>query len=208
MVSGASLPTGLSVEQIGSTVLPLWALSEIGYNAIVLGDLHMAQMLSDVPFVAYCGSPQVNDFGEEANKPGVWILDVDEEGADYEFVELETRRFVTIDVDLEDPHASLETAIHFSEPLQDAVVRIRYSATEETHRRIDHHAIQETLTNAGVHKLFGGVQWIPVRENRARVASMDESLEPLAALALWLDANDVAESERENMTRLLAGWLA
>jgi len=233
MVSGASLPTGLPVEQVGSVVLPLWALEEQGWDAIALGDIHKAQILQDVPFIAYCGAPMRHDFGEQENKPGVWILDADTEGADYEFVRLEDRRFVTVDVDLvaeADAQASMNAKVAAGEltqtwaissdetdwiavaigqelPLTDAVVRVRYRATEEQHRRVDHAALQRLVMDAGAHRLYGGVAWEPVRETRTRASGLDESLPPLAAVDLWLAANTVDDGQAAALRALLAGWL-
>lgn len=278
MVTGASLPTGLPVEQVGSCVLPLWALEEIGYDAIILGDLHMAQVLSELPFAAYCGSPWINDFGEQGNESGVWILDP-EHPADYEFVKLQDRRFVTVDVDLtqdssvkgavshtqeEGPcsptpgevrrtpeapgmrapnpesnhercggvaehgraafgannepdcppaHGLDETDLIAAEivaqgngQLEGAVVRMRYRASEAQHRRVDHAALLRLLDDAGVHKLYGGLAWEPVREQQTRVAAMDETLAPLAALDLWLAAELVGEPEAGALRALLGEW--
>lgn len=249
MVSGASLPTGLPVEQVGSCVLPLWALEEIGYDAIVLGDIHRAQVLSELPFAGYCGSPWVNDFGEQGNEPGVWLLDP-EQPADYEFVKLQDRRFVTVDVDLSalteaaglrptevestgaHPVASFspaegnvpataaasesaldETDLIAAEivaqgngQLEGAVVRVRYKATEAQHRRVDHAALLRLLDDAGAHKLYGGLAWEPVREQQTRVAAMDETLAPLAALDLWLAAERVGETEAGALRALLGEW--
>lgn len=108
MVSGASLPTGLPVEQVGSIVLLLWALEGIGYDAIVLGDIHKPQVIESQPFAAttpawYCGSPMCMDFGEADVEHGVWIYETRSDGGPTyapEFVPLEDRRFVTVDVDL------------------------------------------------------------------------------------------------------------
>lgn len=234
MVSGASLPTGLPVEQVGSVVLPLWALEEIGYDAIVIGDLHMAQVLSADPWIGYCGSPQVNDFGEQGNVPGVWLLDFGADGTcdSAEFVALETRRFVTVDVDLNlvpggtyevqtaglepgdyslsdvlDPTDRIDAAIATHFPLTGAVCRIRYTATEDQHRRVDHAALLRLLDDAGIHKLYGGIQWLPVRETRARVTGLDEQTDPLAAVGAWCAENSVAEGQAGALAELLAGWM-
>lgn len=218
MVSGASLPTGLPVEQIGSVVLPLWMLEEIGYDAIVLGDIHLGQMLA--PRVWYCGSPMCMDFGEQETVHGVWILNSDDPEFP-EFVEIADRRFVTIDVDLTDAQVESDAAelridetdtiaasIAVRLPLTDAVVRVRYRATEEQHRRVDQRAILSLLEDAGIHKLYGGLSWEPVRENRARVAEMDESLTPFAAVDLWLDAEKIEDEPSDALRELIGGWLA
>jgi len=306
MVSGASLPTGLPVEQVGSVVLPLWALEEQGWDAIVLGDIHKAQALAEseddyhAP-IFYCGSPMTHDFGEADVPHGCWLLetsyDRDEQlSIRSSFQVLSGRRFVTVDVDLtqyssvkgaashtqeegprsptpeigtaddqepgtrapnpaptremeasEDVVGALEdsglasmghvapartqgsvsrsglfasdassvldetdriaAAIAEHLPLADAVVRVRYRATEQQHRRVDHAALQRLVMDAGAHRLYGGVAWEPVRETRTRAAGMDESLPPLAAVDLWLAANTVDDGQAAALRALLAGWL-
>lgn len=249
MVTGASLPTGFPVEQVGSVVLPLWALEEIGYDAIVLGDIHRSQVLSELPFAAYCGSPWINDFGEQANEPGVWLLDP-EQPADYEFVKLQDRRFVTVDVELTDLFAyapkgngrnpcfgpcgdpicqdhgcrhvytaeadrvvdetdliAAEIVAQGNGQLEGAAIRVRYKATEAQHRRVDHAALLRLLDDAGVHKLYGGLAWEPVREQQTRVAGMDETLAPLAALDLWLAAEEIGEPQAAALRALLGEWV-
>lgn len=92
-------------------------------------------------------------------------------------------------------------------PLTDAVIRVRYKATEEQHRRVDHAALHRLLADAGIHKLYGGLQWEAVRESRARVEGFDESLAPLSAVDLWLAANTVDDAQAASLRVLLAGYL-
>lgn len=236
-VSGASLPTGLPVDQLGEIVLPLWALEEIGYDAIVLGHIHKAQELAEGIF--YCGSPMCIDFGE-ANEPhGVTLLDVSPDvrgggGEMTDFFALEDRRFVTIDCDLTEEPVSVMVSVEnprgldeilssgkidFDEtdviagaiaaefPLTDAIVRVRYRATEEHHRRIDHQALTRLLDDAGAHRVYGGIQWEPVRETRVRAAGVDvDTLSPMAALDLWIAATDVPEPAAGSLRAMLGGW--
>lgn len=281
MVSGASLPSGLPVEQVGSVVLPLWALEEQGWDAIVLGDIHKPQELSEEMPVLYCGSPMTHDFGEADVAHGCWLLESDRHGdfVSAEFIPLEDRRFVTVDVDLTDSsngradsheaerglarlHAEGElddqepgmrartpgptglraeasrlasgenaetsqdpiglspagpaldetdqiaAAIMEQAPLTDAVVRVRYKASEAQHRRVDHAALQRLVMDAGAHRLYGGIAWQPVSERRSRAEGLDESLGPLEALGLWLEAAEVPAAEGEALRGLLGGWIA
>jgi exonuclease SbcD len=254
MVSGATLPTGLPVEQVGSVVLPLWALEEQGWDAVVLGDIHRSQVLSMAPFTAYCGSSMTLDFGEQSNDPGVWILEFGDEMLST-FVPLSDRRFVTVDVDLTgevsepgravpsgsntppsggsverdskpvlrssmqrptgdsgsltslDETDLIAAAIATEFPLTDAVVRVRYKATEAQHRRVDQAALLRLLDDAGIHRLYGGLAWQPVREQRVRAEGLDEGLPPLVAVDLWLVANTVDGAQAEALRALLAGYL-
>ena len=283
MVSGASLPTGLSVEQVGSVVLPLEELEAIGFDAIVLGDLHAPQVLGEDQRAMYCGSPMCHDFGEADVEHGVYVLEFGDdvfEGYEYEFVPLADRRFATVDHDLTqdssgeraashaegegptlaytseggpdaqaegmgartlwpedsraevsrlasgenaetsqdpiglspaspalDPTDALAAAIAASFPLTDTVARVRYRASEEQHRRVDHQALERLIADAGAHKLYGGIQWEPVREQQARAEGLDESLGPQDALALWLEAQSLNGAQGAALQALLGEWL-
>jgi hypothetical protein len=102
----------------------------------------------------------------------------------------------------------LAAAIAERLPLDGAVLRVRYTATEQQHRRIDQAALLKLIADAGVHKLYGGLQWIPVREQRARAEGLDESLGPIEALEMWLRAEQVGDPEAGLVRELLRGWLA
>jgi hypothetical protein len=77
------------------------------------------------------------------------------------------------------------------EQFVDAVVRVRYTATEEQARRIDHAEITRALYDAGAHKVYA-IQPTIERENRARVDGVDEDIAPLAAVDAWCDANEIS----------------
>ena len=164
------------------------------------------------------------DFGESGDDHGCWILEFgDDRGASRtEFVPLADRRFVTVDVDLTDGQSRLPAAATSGPeetdqsrrllspqqfPLTDAVVRVRYRATEEQHRRVDHAALERLIADAGAHKLYGGIQWEPVREQQARAEGLDESLGPLDALALWLEAQNMNGAQGAALQALLGEWL-
>jgi hypothetical protein len=75
-------------------------------------------------------------------------------------------------------------------PLDDAVVKVRYRATEEQARRIDWPKLRTLLDDC--HKVFAITGDI-VRAERSRVDGMDEDLPPLVAVDAWCDANEIAD---------------
>lgn len=239
-VSGAELFSGLPVGQLHDVLLPVEELEALGFDAVVLGHVHKPQLFSvGAAPVFYCGSPMIHNFGE-AGDHGVWILDL--EGGNQvspEFVALDDRRFVTVNVDLSslgsgvtgaqpggdanlgpaplrfptdasqiDPADEITAAISEQLPLADAVVRVSYRATEEQHRRVDHAALTGFLEETGVHKVYGGIHWEPVRETRARVAGVDESLTPLEAVRSWCKANAASDDEGQRLESLTSEYLA
>lgn len=234
--SGASLPNGLPVATLTEPVLPIEELEAQRWDAIVLGHIHKGQRFGSHPFgrwtALYCGSPMTQDFGEGGFEHGVWLLDLEELSGESdalpEFVPLTDRRFVTVNADLTNVGAAIEITtpedgfdrrIDMDEtdyiaaliteelPLTDAVVRVSYRATEEQHRRVDAAALTGFLDEAGVHKLYGGIKWEPVKGARARVEGMDEQLDPLAAVDAWCKANDVDDTPGLQLARLTTSYL-
>ena len=209
-LSGASLPNGLPVADLAEPILDLGALEEIGYDAMVFGHIHNPQPLGRNGF--YCGSPLPVDFGEADVDHGVRIFDFDHTNR---FVPLASRSFVTIDYDFgsvaygldldETDELAAAIAEHF--PLTDAVVRLRYRATEEQHRRIDTAAVKKLIMDAGAHRIYQVAPEI-VREDRARVAGVDENLAPEAALEAWCAANEIGGKMRADLAELLADGAA
>src|ERR1019366_3145593 len=129
---------------------------------------------------------------------------------------LTDRHFVTIDHDLTDEVEAyhlgatdetdaIASSIAAEFPLADAVVRVRYRASEEQHRRVDQPALLRLLEDAGIHRLYGGLVWEPVRENRTRAEGLDESLPPLDSVALWMTA--AGEDDGGLLMALTAAYL-
>src|SRR5690606_20223496 len=72
--------------------------------------------------------------------------------------------------------------------VRDAIVRVRYRATEEQARHIDHAAIVRALEQAGAHRVYA-IQPEIIREDRRRVEGLDETLSPLQALDMWVESH-------------------
>lgn len=197
-VSGASLPNGLSVDSLNEPILDLASLERLGYDAMVFGHIHRPQALLTVDddwTAFYCGSPMNVDFGEP-HEHGCWIIDTD---AKTTFVPLKDRPFVTVGVSIDDAHGWL---LDSDDDLTDAVVRVRYTATEEQHRRIDTAALKKSLLDAGAHRVFQISAEI-VKQDRARVQGVDENLDPAAALEKWIEENEI---RGEGLADLLARY--
>lgn len=230
-VSGASLPNGLPVDSLAEPILDLASLERLNYDAMVFGHIHKPQAISETGHAYYCGSPMVVDFGEADTLHGVTTLDFRAGSVFGGFHKLEDRRFVTVDIDLiaeaeaganlnamvdagranetwranGDENDSLRIAVNQAGDLTDAVVRVKYRATEEQARRIDTAALKRSLLDGGAHKVFQISAEI-VKQDRARVQGVDENLEPTAALDAWIDANDVVDGE--GLRELLARYTA
>lgn len=206
-ISGASLPAGIPTDELREPVLDVLDLAALGFDVIVASHIHVAQWVwvegfvwqephpdgqsTLAPAVLYTGSPMPLNFGEANVAHGVWILDVGDGDTGAEFVPIDSPRFETIAVELDpdgNPPDSMLELLTRTGVVDDAIVRVRYTATQAQHRRLDVAALRRTLLDAGaaVVKVSAEI----VREDRARVDGVTEELAPLAAFDLWVDAND------------------
>lgn len=214
-VSCASLPNGLPVADLHEPVLPLREIEAMGFDAVVLGHIHKSQPLStlapddELMPIFYTGSPMVTNYGEAGFEHGVWQIDLCE--GQYpvtEFVPLADRSFVTIDVDFTEGDDFSQLLEHYGDwsHLQDAVVRVRYRATEADHRRVDQASLKRALLDLGAHRTYQIVPEI-IREQRARADGVDETLAPESALDAWIAANELAEQPAESLRDRTRGYL-
>lgn len=183
-VTGAALPTGMLADELREVVLPYADLEAQGWDRIVLGHLHQPQRLGDRGL--YTGSPCVVDWGEAGYEHVVWILDTDAPLADWGVFPVPDRPFLTLDVD----GANLvQGGVLGSGRYDGAVVRVRYQATREQAARVSDAAIAQELYDAGAWRVF--VQPTILREERARVDGLDDTIGAGEALDLWLATQDI-----------------
>jgi exonuclease SbcD len=209
-LSGAVSASGQSTDSFREIVLPRRELEAQGWDGIVAGHLHKRQGLGSFGF--YPGSLAVCDFSEAEQPHGFAVVDVGRPELAPQWVEVEQRPFVTVDVgSMDEPDAFLNDARHWltdwfddcGASVTDAVVRFRYQATEDEARRVDHRAISDALYAAGAHKVYAIEAQID-RPTRVRVESASTALSPAEALDLWLDHQEVPAERGESM-RVAAG---
>jgi exonuclease SbcD len=214
-ISGSALPNGLPVEQLREPVLELGELEALGFDAIIAGHIHRPQLIGEAG-AFYVGSPLPLNFGEADDEHGVWILETDPVTASERerplfvprFVPVESRPLVNLARDAygveqwfgNDPENSIPGFVN------EAVVKLTLSATQEEARRIDIGAVKRALIAAGAHKVWA-VQLEVEKPERARVEGLSEDLDELAALELWLAASDVNGDQASAMRERTAAYL-
>ena len=207
-VSGAALPNGLPADRAREPILPLSALELLGFDAVVLGHIHRPQPLGtlapddELMPIFYVGSPMPLDFGEAGFGHGVWIVDLEAGSGLAEFVEIESRPFLTADVSIDDAHGS---SLDCDYDVSEAIVRVRYTATQEQARHIDNAALRRDLLDAGAARVI--VQPDIVREDRARVEGLDEGLSELDAVDLYVAAQNLEPGRGEQLRDLTQMYL-
>ncbi len=204
-VGGAVTPTGARTDTFRETVIPLDALAEMGWDAVVCGHIHLAQRLDEQVMargpIFYPGSPAVVDWGEVGEWHGVSVLTVDGAGVRIRQHTLDDRVFYPVDVDVtEADEPSLALYVRVSESPPGSVVRVRYTATEEQYRRIEQREIADLIEDRGAY--LYAVQPTIRRLVRASVEGLDaDSIGPLEALGVYCKAQEIEAEDAALMAR-------
>lgn len=176
-------------------ILPLSELRGLPHIYQAHGHFHRAQKLADGrQVIAYAGSPERIDFNETAEDKGAWIVALTAREPEVAWHSSNPRPFV--DLDLEDPAAWETATAALNGNVNNAVVRVRYQATPEVARTIDHGGIRRTLYAAGAAKVHGPFAQIEHSVTRTE-NPVDEQTSPLAGWREWaklqgIDGDDFA----------------
>ena len=116
-VAGATLASEQSMMLGNDHVLGLGAVARREFDYVALGHVHRHQTLTQNPPVVYAGSIERVDFGEERDEKGFVVVEIDpskprgERCAGFEFVAVEARPMLTIDVDVRAGEDPTDTAV-------------------------------------------------------------------------------------------------
>ena len=203
-LAGVQLPTGLFTGELVATepVLDTHSLLAQGWAYVFAGHVHSTDVYEPVMnsgAVVSIGSPWIQDFGEAGERHGFWVLDV--ALGTLEHVEVPGRPFVTLDWTGLDGFAEWETTGFFDARLAEAVVRLRWSLTEEEAASIDVEKVKRAILGHGalkVHSIHVDVE----RAHRGRAENVAEDSEPIAALDAWLAASGSTPAEGDRLREL------
>lgn len=156
-------------------VLAKKVLGNPRFQYVALGHIHKHQIISDNPFIAYSGSIERVDFGEEKEKKGFLEINIDEKKeTKIKFHILETRPFQTINIDIKedgDTMAKIEKEIKKYD-LKNAVVKVVVNVDEEKAGEVREIAIREMLKKS--HFIAGISKQI---NKYGRLTKLEESYE-------------------------------
>lgn len=165
-------------------------LADPTWDYVALGHIHKHQELNDGhhPPIVYPGSLERIDFGEEREPKGFVWVHLEKGRSDWEFIQLKSRRFLTIAVDIresDDPMTDILDKIDEYE-IRNAIVRVIIRAREEQDPLIEDRQIQQALKEASY---VASVKHEVDRLHRRRLGEANiEELTPLQALSLYFDA--------------------
>ncbi|RME71638.1 MAG: exonuclease SbcCD subunit D [Chloroflexi bacterium] len=203
-VSGAVQGSEQSV-MIGRDVVILKSLlANPVWDYVALGHIHKHQELNNGqhPPIVYCGSLERIDFGEEKERKGVVMVRLERGKADWEFIPVDARPFVTIRIDVtasDDPMTDIldELARH---PVENAIVRVIIRALESQEPALDDRLIRQEL--AAAEYVAGIVHDIDrVQQRRLGRGVSAEELTPRQALELYLDSRETSPERKEELLR-------
>lgn len=202
-VSNATLGSERSVMLGRDVTVMKHLLADPVWDYVALGHIHKHQELNRGahPPIVYPGSLERIDFGEEKEPKGFVMARVEKGKAEWNFVQVKSRKFTTIRVDVtksDDPMtAVLDKIDEFH--VDGAVVRVIITAKEEQDPLIEDRRIHAALKDAAY---VAGIRHDVDRHERRRLKSDNiEALTPLDALGLYFDAAGVEKSRREQLLK-------
>ena len=207
LVSGAKVGSE-SLMTIGQEhVLLPSNVAHPAFDYVALGHLHKHQVISHNPPVVYAGSLERQDFSEEEDDKGFYLVEIepekqsDKRQVSYEFHPVSGRRFVTINVTVNSEDADPTSTVLKSiddrkENIRDAIVRLNIGLNAESEGQIRDIDIRNALKEAHYFTIARDVR----RETRLRLGQWTaEELTPFDALKVYLDSKKEVNPERAKL---------
>jgi DNA repair protein SbcD/Mre11 len=181
-------------------LVPIDRVALDAFDYVALGHIHAHQQLHKQPPAVYPGSIERVNFGEEKEKKGFVIAEVERGRCSWAFRKLPAREFVTIDVKAtaDDPTvATLAQIERRAEQIRDAVVRVRVRLTPQNQALFDENQVRAALADAfWIAEIYRDVDR-PVRSRLAGVSV--EGKEPLELLDGYFAEKQVPAEERQRL---------
>ncbi|MCY3573660.1 MAG: exonuclease SbcCD subunit D [Chloroflexi bacterium] len=185
-------------------------LADAGWDYVALGHIHQHQNLThgqdDKPPVVYSGSIERIDFGEEGTPKGFCWVELRRGEANWQFVPLQARKLLTIEVDCRaslDPTQDVLAALE-AQDLRDAVLRLHITLSPQSEALLNDGQIQRALRQSGLFHLAGLRKEIQ-RSTRARLGKSAEELSPLQLLGRYFESREVDAFRREELLNIARG---
>lgn len=203
-VSGAQLGSEQRITMLSRDIaVQISDVADDRWDYVALGHIHKHQNLtrnrSDAPPVVYAGSLERIDFGEEGDPKGFCIVELARGETRWEFVQVDARRFVTLDIDLrtsDDPTGDAIAALERS-PLLNAVVRVFVKLTPEREPSFNEALFRDMLRRQGA--FFFTVRKEVESPERARLGSSPEGMTPTELLDRYLMSRETPAARRAEL---------
>jgi exonuclease SbcD len=193
----ASYGTGTSVFRGQDVIIPQSLLANPAFDYVALGHMHKHQVLREAhPPVVYPGSVERIDFGEEKEQKGFVLVELEKGEARYEFVPLDVRDFLTIEVKARGDDPTSEVLEHIaSHDIRDKVVRLIVRLTAEQEPQFRDNEVFRALADAFyVAAVVKDVE----RPVRLRIGGRNyEEMTALQILETYLNTKDLPRDRTE-----------
>ena len=201
-VANARLSAGQVGYLINEPEVPLSALTQAPFDYVALGHIHRYQDLNKgaQPPVVYCGSVERIDFGERKEPKGFALVDLVKGDTEARHISLPTRPFVEIDCDATE-HGDAITEYLLGtikkHDIKNAVVKMTYTLRSEQQPALREPDLRAALSAAfmvvTLHKNI-------LRDTDAvRSKVLTEALDPLQALATYIDTRDALRPRKDEL---------
>ncbi len=176
------------------------------FDYVALGHLHRYQNLNPkgYPAIVYPGSIEKVDFGERKEQKGFCNVTIDtktknEERCSFEFIKLNTRPMLQIEVKLETDKDQTEQILQELEKhdLKDAIIKIIYHVSGDKKDKVDLQRIQIACEKAMYIASITPVRKVVIREKRA---SLKVDMDFNTMLDKFFDTKEL---DKDKKTRLL-----
>jgi len=191
------------------------SLAHPSIDYVAMGHVHRQQVLSRNPPIAYSGSMQRVDFGEEDEEKGFYVVELDpslprgRRCSKFDFHQVKARRFLTIGCDIKEgdpnPTATVIRAIERHHVVE-AVVRVQIDVPASLEAALRMDEIGQALSSAHhIASLTKEVQRTP----RVRLSiTAPEALSPAEALKLYVESKGTSPERAKKLMDYAARLMA
>ncbi len=208
-VAGAVFGSERSTMLGTDPLIPKSLVANRAFAYVALGHIHKHQQVADSPPVVYSGGVERIDFGEERDRKGFVVVDIEPSGARWaarwRFVESGARPFTSVRVQAhgDDPTAETLEAVAGLD-LAGAVVKIEVHLLDSNQSSFQEGRVRAALRNAYYLTVVREVD----RADRQRGGGFSTAFSPLQNLETWLDRQETSPERKAlllDRARALAG---
>ena len=205
-VNGATVGSERSMMMGNDHTLLVSSLQYPAIDYVALGHIHKHQIVSsNHPQIVYSGSLERVDFSEEHDAKGFCVITLDEKApitqrvTDFQFVPVNARTFLTIDIEIPQDTADPNSYIMFQLSTYDieaAIIRIRIKLPSNLYALIDERRIRESLASS---QFIANITYESITERRPSIpVETAQEINPLKALELYAqNKSDLEDLESE-----------
>ena len=166
---------------------------------VAMGHIHKYQIIRESdPAIVYAGSLERIDFGESKEDKGFVHVSLKRKSTSYEFISIDPRRFMTIDLDLREDENPTETLIKSikSKISPGCVLRVRYRISQEKLVEISEKDVRRAAADCLSVRMTPEIVQ-PVSRGRLPQLTEEAVVTPIKALETYLD--EVAPERKERL---------